>query len=131
METDGQIVHVRFEPKPEHAGFRQVVHGGVLATVLDELMVWACAVQTKQFAYCAEMTVRYQWPARPGEPLAGVAELLGNRRNRLYQAQAELRDEAGRIVASATGKYIPIPGNLIPDLLADVVSEPGAWKLDE
>ena len=45
FETDGRIVRTRFHPRPEHAGFKGVVHGGIIATVLDEVMVWACAVQ--------------------------------------------------------------------------------------
>ena len=35
FETDGRIVHTKFRPRPEHAGFRGVVHGGLIATVLD------------------------------------------------------------------------------------------------
>jgi hypothetical protein len=27
--------------------------------LLDEIMVWACAVQTKRFAFCAELNVRF------------------------------------------------------------------------
>src|SRR5215475_13925053 len=62
FETDGKIVHAKFSPRPEHIGFKGVVHGGLIATVLDEIMVWACAVQTKRFAFCAEMNVRFLNP---------------------------------------------------------------------
>jgi acyl-coenzyme A thioesterase PaaI-like protein len=48
FETDGRVVRARFTPRVEHVGFKQVVHGGIIATVLDEIMVWACAVPTKQ-----------------------------------------------------------------------------------
>src|ERR1041385_3913787 len=39
FETDGQVVTARFTPRPEHIGFKQVVHGGIVATLLDEIMV--------------------------------------------------------------------------------------------
>ena len=74
--TDGRLVHAEFTPRPEHCGFAGVVHGGVLATVLDEIMVWACAVGTRQFAFCAEMTTRFHHPAQPGEILQVEAELV-------------------------------------------------------
>jgi len=48
-ETDGRTVQLRFLPRPEHIGFAQTVHGGIVASVLDEVMVWACAVQTSDF----------------------------------------------------------------------------------
>ena len=62
-------VSTRFQFRPEHVGFKQTIHGGLIATVLDEAMVWACGVGAGQFAYSAEMTVRYLKPVRPNEPL--------------------------------------------------------------
>ena len=67
FETDGRVVQTRFVPRAEHVGFRQTVHGGLIATLLDEIMVWACAVQTKRFAFCAELSVRFIGLVRPDE----------------------------------------------------------------
>src|SRR5215475_10426452 len=80
FETDGRIVRSRFMPRPEHVGFKRVVHGGIIATLLDEIMVWACAVRTKRFAFCAEMTVRFVNPLAPREEVVVEAELTSNRR---------------------------------------------------
>src|SRR5580692_2394272 len=107
FETDERIVQARFLPRPEHIGFKQTVHGGIIATVLDEIMVWACTVQTKRFAYCAEMNVRFLSPVRPGEEAFATGELVVNRRNKLFEAQGELRNAAGLLLASSTGKYLP------------------------
>ena len=65
FETDGRMVQTRFVPRPEHIGFKQTVHGGLIATLLDEAMVWACAVQTKRFAFCADLNVRFLNPVKP------------------------------------------------------------------
>ena len=35
------VVRVNYTPAGPHIGFEGVVHGGVLATVIDEAMVWA------------------------------------------------------------------------------------------
>src|SRR3974390_3387866 len=45
FQTDGRVVHGRFTPRAEHVGFREVIHGGIISTLLDEIMVWACVVQ--------------------------------------------------------------------------------------
>src|SRR5689334_4462872 len=82
FETDGHIVRTHFTPRPEHVGFSQVVHGGILATLLDEIMVWACGVQTKRFAYCAELTVRFLQPLQPGQEVIATGELITNRRDK-------------------------------------------------
>ena len=76
LETDGQIVRARFAPRPEHVGFTETIHGGLIATVLDEAMVWVVGVRTKRFSYCAELNVRFLQPARPHEELLKI--FLGN-----------------------------------------------------
>jgi len=121
FEADGGIVRTRFTPRAEHIGFKQVIHGGLIATVLDEIMVWACVTQTKRFAYCAELTVRFQNPLRPGEETFATAELVANRRNRIFEVKSELKDSVGKVFATATGKYIPVKSTDLGDMATDVV----------
>ncbi|MDB6016505.1 MAG: thioesterase superfamily protein [Pedosphaera sp.] len=123
FETDGCIVRARFVPRPEHIGFQQTVHGGISSTLLDEIMVWACAVQTRRFAYCAELNVRFLSPARPGEEVIATAELVTNRRNKLFEAKGELRNAANVILATATGKYLPLKETEVPEMLRDFVGD--------
>jgi acyl-coenzyme A thioesterase PaaI-like protein len=125
FETDGQIVRTRFVPGAEHVGFRQTVHGGLIASLLDEAMVWACAVQAKQFAYCAELRVRYVHSVRPQEPALVEARMTANRRGRVYEANAELRSKGGRVLATATGKYLPIQHADAATMATDFVGDPG------
>jgi acyl-coenzyme A thioesterase PaaI-like protein len=122
FHTDGRIVRTEFNPRPEHIGFRDVVHGGIISTVLDEIMVWACAVQIKQFGYCAEMTIRFQQPLRPGQTVMVIGEMVANRKNKIFDAKAELR-RGDLVLATATGKYLPLKMNeaneFLPDLIGD------------
>jgi uncharacterized protein (TIGR00369 family) len=108
FETDGELVRARFRPREEHNGFKGVVHGGILATVLDEVMVWGCSVKARRFFYCAEMTVRYLAPAKPGEELLALGRLAENKRDKLFLADGEIRDPAGQVLVKSTGKYMPI-----------------------
>lgn len=124
FETDGRMVHGRFTPRAEHVGFKQVVHGGIISTLLDEIMVWACVVQTKRFAYCAELNVRFVKPTRPGEEVSCTAELVENRRDKIFDARAELKNSAGEILATATGRYLPIKNIEATDMATDFVDDP-------
>ena len=128
FETDGRIVRTRFTPRPEHTGFKQVVHGGIIATLLDEIMVWACAVQTKRFAYCAELTVRFSSPLRPSEEVIVSGELIMNRRDRIFDAKAEVKDSAGKLLASAAGKYLPVAPTDTAVMATDFVGD-ARWIL--
>ena len=126
FETDGRLVQARFMPRPEHVGFKQTIHGGIIATLLDEIMVWACAVQTRRFAYCAELNVRFVNPLRPGEEALAIGEMMSNRRNKLFGAKGELRNHAGLVLASATGKYLPVKEADALEMLADFVGDASA-----
>jgi uncharacterized protein (TIGR00369 family) len=128
FETDGQSVRTHFTPKTEHIGFKGVVHGGIIATLLDEIMVWACAVRTKRFGYCAEMTVRFLKPLQPGEKVTATAELAANKRNKIFEAKADLRNQAGKLLASATGKYLPVKTADLTGMATDFVGDPRALE---
>ena len=58
VDPETGIVRIEFAPRREHIGFEGVVHGGVLATVLDEAMVWAATWAARRFCVCAELTTR-------------------------------------------------------------------------
>jgi acyl-coenzyme A thioesterase PaaI-like protein len=122
------VVQTRFVPRAEHVGFRQTVHGGLIATLLDEIMVWACAVQTKRFAYCAELKVRFISPVRPKDELLASGELVSNRRGKLFEARAELKDQTGVVLATAAGKYLPIKQSDVGEMATDFVEDP-SWVL--
>ena len=121
FETDGVVATTRFTPGPEFCGFRNTLHGGITATILDEVMVWACGVRTRRFAYCAELNVRYLRPGMTGEALTATGRLVENRKGRLFLAEGELQNQAGEIVATSSGKYIPLRSELQLQMLADFV----------
>jgi len=129
FKTDGRIVQTRFRPRPEHIGFKNVVHGGILATVLDEIMVWVCAVQTRKFAFCAEFSVRFLNPVSPDEEVMVSSELTANRKNKIFEAKATARHVAGQSLAEATGKYLPIRDADVTEMLAEIVGD-ASWVLD-
>jgi uncharacterized protein (TIGR00369 family) len=128
-ETDGRVVRTHFVFGAAHVGFKQTVHGGLTATLLDEIMTWACAVQAKRFAYCAELNVRYIHPVRPEQQMIATAELVANRRGRLFEAKAELKDQAGTVLATATGKYLPLKDTDSAGMAADFVGDLG-WVIE-
>ena len=127
FETDGRIVRTKWVPRQEYSGFQTVIHGGVVATLLDEIMVWACGVRTGKFTYCAELNVRYNLPVRPGGEVTATAELIENKR-RLFLASGEVRDEGNQLLASATGKYIPIKDMDYSTLMSDFEGPPEELK---
>lgn len=126
FHTDGRVVTARFKPCPEHIGFKGVVHGGITATVLDEIMVWACVVATKKFAYCVELNVRYLKPLAPDQEVTVTSELVADRRGRIFEAKATVLDAAREPMVQATGKYMPIREVDASLMMADFIGD-ASW----
>jgi uncharacterized protein (TIGR00369 family) len=89
----------------DYVGWSDKVHGGIIATLLDEVMAWAPS-SYDSWAVTAEMTVRYRSPAVPGEELRAVGR-VAQRRRRIYDVTGEVRAVAdGRLVAEGRGRYL-------------------------
>ncbi len=87
-------------------GWRCTVHGGLLATVLDETMVQAAAA-TGLKSVTAEITVKFRKPAMTGEPCRVSARLTGAR-GRIVFAEGRIVDSSGQELALATGKLFKV-----------------------
>lgn len=60
--ADGGRVTARFAPRPLHRGTFGVLHGGLAATALDEIMVWAGIGLEGVLCVTASLEVRYRKP---------------------------------------------------------------------
>jgi uncharacterized protein (TIGR00369 family) len=88
---------------PEHfQGWAKVVHGGLLATVLDEAMIYAAGAKGLK-CVTGEMTVRYIKPVATGVAYALRGRFVEDK-GRIVIAESELRDSDGLEVARASGK---------------------------
>lgn len=128
FESDGRLVRAKFSPRAEHNGFKGVVHGGLIATVLDEIMFWACAVPTRRLTLCAELNVRYLNPLPPDGEFVVTGELVANRKDRIYEAKGALQGVGGVVFATATGKYVPLKNVELSEVTADLVGDPGWFR---
>jgi acyl-coenzyme A thioesterase PaaI-like protein len=101
-------------------GFPGVVHGGVVAAVLDEAAGRAVmAGAPTRFMYTAKLEVSYRQPT----PVGVLLQLTGRvsrLRGRLARATAELRLPDGTLTADAEALLAEVPGPAV-----------GAAKLEE
>jgi acyl-coenzyme A thioesterase PaaI-like protein len=100
------VVSTEFVPGDGHIGFEGIVHGGIIATVFDEAMVWAATWFGKRFCVCGELSVRYRSRAGVGQRLLFSAK-VEFARPKLIETAATLMGD-GRLLATAQGKYVPV-----------------------
>lgn len=93
-----------FLPRKEHQGFKDLVHGGIIAAVLDEAMV-KTVLSTGFQAVTAELTVRFKSPLLTGEDATVEAE-SDKQGGRLVDASARMLKRDGTVVAEARAKLL-------------------------
>ncbi len=109
-KVEGQAMQGSFIPEKKFQGWAGIVHGGILATLLDEAMTRLAGILSGG-AVTAEMTVRYVAPASIGEPLSVKGEVVKETK-RMMEMRASIHNKEGKLIASATGKAIKISWNL-------------------
>ena len=102
---DGKIFSEAVIPK-EFQGFSDVVHGGVLGTLLDEVMVNLYWLQGEK-AVTVEYQVRLKAPCPVNQKVHLSAWKVESKRNVHFTA-AEARLGNGSLVAEATAKCMKI-----------------------
>ena len=102
-----QKVIVEFRPTKHHEGYKNVVHGGILCTLLDEAMGWSSTLITKRMTVSAELNFRFIRPAPVGNKLIITAQADEIHR-RLYRARGQITDEDGMVYVTGSGKFIPL-----------------------
>ena len=100
-------VETLFTPGKNHQGYRDLLHGGLMALVLDEAMVNAVWLNQTP-AVSAEFSVRLKHAVKVGEPLRIRAWIVDSHK-RLVLTRAEARDTAGRVVAESEAKCLRTP----------------------
>jgi len=86
-------------------GWEGIVHGGILCTILDEVMAWSL-VATDNWGLTARMTVSFRKPVLVGRPVRAEGAILRVRR-RLHETTSRLLDlETGVTLATGEGTYV-------------------------
>jgi uncharacterized protein (TIGR00369 family) len=107
-QEDGEYV-TYFTPAKEHQGWLGITHGGIVCTVLDEVMARA-VYELGCNAVTAEMTVRMKRPAPTGARLR-FAGRIESENHRIIDCSARATDEDGHLIAEATGRMMRVKYN--------------------
>ncbi len=107
IQNDGDVTYIDFTPDASWQGFGGVVHGGLVATVLDEVMAWEL-YGYDDFTVTGRMEITYRKLVPIGQRLRATAKLVQDR-GRAKKVHGEIRDQADTLLASADALFIHIP----------------------
>jgi acyl-coenzyme A thioesterase PaaI-like protein len=112
--VDDDRVEARFTPRPEYRGAGTTLHGGVAATALDEILVWAGIITEDVLTVTGNIALRYRRPVHVDEAIT-VSARVDERNGRRLQISGELTvDDQVRVEGS--GLYLVVSS--VEELLA-------------
>ena len=128
--VEGSVVVLDYTTRSADLGWRHLVHGGILMTLLDEVMTWAAILASREAVVAAEMTTRLKKPVGVGETLRVEGRVVKVGRKLVLTDGVILRG-GDEVVGRASGKYFPMPGEGFRLCEGDFVSGGDALSLEE
>jgi uncharacterized protein (TIGR00369 family) len=107
VENDGVELKATWREEWVVQPERRYTHGGILATLIDIAADWAMVTRNRRGVPTIDMRVDYHAAAMPGDLIArGRIVKWGNT---FSVAEAQVFDEAGKLLASGRGTYLTAP----------------------
>ena len=107
LDPESGVVTAVFIPKEHHVGYPDLVHGGILTGLLDEISIWAASYRAEAFCITRELRIKFAQAARPGEPLRLRAEVTKAHPRWVTVRATAVRAHDDTPVARSLGKFYP------------------------
>ncbi|GHO88742.1 PaaI family thioesterase [Dictyobacter formicarum] len=121
FRTENDTVVSDFQPREEHQGFPGVIHGGIIATVLDEALNRTSVLADKPtWTMTGRLEVRYRRYV-PYGPLLRVRASLSSQRGRMVQASGKLTlaEDESVVLAEAQGTFMALTPEILDTVMQD------------
>jgi uncharacterized protein (TIGR00369 family) len=107
FQLEEGVAHAEFVPQPDHQGYDGIVHGGILAALLDDAMancLWLRGIPV----VTAKLALRYRQPVRVGVRLLVYGRLVQERET-VAVAEGWVTTADGTRLVEATGTFFKLP----------------------
>ena len=108
FRIEDDVCRAEFTPDSRHTGYRDVTHGGIVFSLLDDVMAnWLWLQGIKSFTAKADIRYRAELPIGTAVRLEGRCL---KRRGRFVQMRGRVIQQSdGAVVAEATGSFMIEP----------------------
>ncbi|WP_051553388.1 PaaI family thioesterase [Desulfobulbus elongatus] len=108
FHTDGERLYSFVTVPPVMAGWDRTVHGGILSTMLDEIMGWSIIYLLGKIAVTKTMTVEFKKPVQVEQPLT-VVGTIGEAADRQVVMTGEIYGAEDLLCTRASGTFATMP----------------------
>ncbi len=102
--TDGERLYSTVTPPPHTSGWENLLHGGIISTMLDEIMVWTAIHLLQKVILTKSMQVEFLRPIRVDNQLNVQGWVDGQENERQARIRGVILDSRGKEMARSKGE---------------------------
>ena len=106
---DGEDIVCNWEPDKGFAGFHDILHGGIQATMIDEIASWVVLVKLDTSGVTFRLNTRYKEAVRISRGGISLRASLVEVRRNIATIKVELRDGEGKLCSEGSADYFLFP----------------------
>ena len=133
FRLEGNTIVADFQPRAEHQGFPGIIHGGIVAAILDETLGRTSILAARpEWTMTGRLEIRYRRSV-PYGPMLHVRAALESQRLHMIQASGiiTLADDEQTILAEARGTFLSLPEATVDTMLKDYPELRGFFEDEE
>ncbi len=111
--TDGELFYAEPHITEKHCGWDKLVHGGILSTILDEIMCWHAIYTIRTPAVTKKMSLEYKSAVFNNEKIKAISYISSNSSGREITLHGELLNHEDKVCTTAAAIYTSFKPNLI------------------
>jgi uncharacterized protein (TIGR00369 family) len=114
---EGDFVVSEWTPREHFSGYKKVLHGGIQATLLDEIASWTVQVKLKTAGVTANIDLRYKKPVFVDEGPLFLRAKIEKVEKRIAYVQTELLNNKREMCCGGIVKYFIYPEEIAREKL--------------
>jgi uncharacterized protein (TIGR00369 family) len=109
---DGDEVISRWQPSEHFQGFHNVLHGGVQATLMDEIASWIIQVKLKTSGVTSSMESKFLKPVHTNQGKITIKAHILSKEGNLVHVNTTIYNPDGRLCTEGRVTYFVFPERL-------------------
>ena len=106
---DGEMIKASWKPEDQYQGYPNVLHGGIQATMMDEIASWVVLVKMDTSGVTYRLNTKYREPVRISRGSITLRARVLERRRNIATISVKLMDGDGKVCSEGTADYFIFP----------------------
>ncbi|MBS2097626.1 PaaI family thioesterase [Carboxylicivirga linearis] len=107
--SDGECVYADWKPRKHFEGYKNVIHGGIQATLMDEIASWTIYSIVGTAGVTQKMEVNYHRPLFANVEYIKIKATVKNKTSEQAVIKTEIINQKGIVCSSADVAYYLFP----------------------